>query len=182
MDKINPNNPLFDKLKALDYKGISSASWEHARVLHLLQVLNLKPVTNEIKQVSSDSLFTFDVFNELVSDFPVYLFAEALKSQPPIHRDDRSVHPLWFKSFKTLPFVKLYTERLKTMRVKIKRPVGMVFPRKGFQQGMILHNGDHEKFVPLNSSCHLYKAEDGNTMVVQPFTGFLEHVRTFFKE
>lgn len=172
----NPNNPLLAKLQSIDVNSVTNASWEHARITHLIQVMGFKTLASELKKVSAGSLFKFDDFNDSCSDFPMVLFAYTLNGNPPIHRDNRSVHPMWFKSFTGLPLVKVYLERLK--QFSKRKPVGMVFPRKGFQQGMILHNGDHDKFVPTGSGCHLYKAEDGTTMVVQPFTGFLNHLRS----
>jgi hypothetical protein len=172
----NPNNPLLAKFQSIDAHSVTSAAWEHARIMHLIQVTGYKTLLSELKQIAATSTYTFDDFNQVCNDFPFVLFADTFKGQPPIHRDNRSVHPMWFKSFTVLPLVKKYLEKHKSFSGK--KPVGMVFPRKGFQQGLILHNGDPDKFVPSGSGCHLYKAEDGSTMVVQSFTGFLNHLRS----
>jgi len=173
----HPNNPLLSKFQAIDSKEVTKASWEHSRVMHIVQVMGYKNLVSDLKRVSQGSLFTLGDFVQVCDDFPVYLFAETLKGSPPIHRDNRSVHPIWFKSFTSVPFVKVYIERSKTFPTD--RPVGMLFPRRGFQQGMIIHDGDPERFLPPGSSCHLYRGDGGTTMIVQPFTGFLNHLKTF---
>ena len=97
-----------------------------------------------------------------------------------LHRDPRAIHPMWFKSFLSLPFVKLYEERLEELYdAKQKKPFGMVFPRKGFAQGLILHNGNWDLFVPNQSSCHIFKGskKKSMTLLVQPYSSFIDHVR-----
>ena len=58
-----------------------------------------------------------------------------------------------------------------------RRPLGMIFPRKGFREGLIVHSGDWEAFSADNSSCHLFKGKGGFTLLVQPYAAFLDHVR-----
>ena len=54
---------------------------------------------------------------------------------------------------------------------------GLVFPRRGFREGLIAHNGDWSAFVPAGVGAHLFKLSESETLVVQPYSAFLSHVR-----
>ena len=106
----------------------------------------------------------------------------ALSDDPPIFRDKKSVHPNWFKSFRTIPFVRKFEERLEEYldNSDNSKPFGMIFPRKGFANGMIIHTGDWNVYVGCSSGCHLYKGSDtlGINYVVQPYRWFIRNMLT----
>jgi hypothetical protein len=178
MTQGNPNHPLLAKINPYASAEAVKSSWEHSRILHLLQVMQLTHLKPQIKNITATDLFTFDAFLQVCSAFPMHLFFDTLSDQIPIHRDNKSVHPMWFKSFTALPVIKKYTEKIKQCSWDFNCcPVGLVFPRKGFQQGLIVHNGSFEKYVPESSGCHIYKQEGGSTLIVQSFTGFLSNLK-----
>lgn len=179
----NPNNPLLAKINRFESAETTRANWEHARITHMLQVLRLPSVKSRLQRAEGNRTFSFEAFYAECPKFPMHLFFDNLPGSIPIHRDNKSVHPMWFKSFMSLPVVKLYKEKLSLCPWSGEdRPVGLVFPRKGFQQGLIVHNGSFDRFVSDGSGCHVYRQEGGSTLIVQAFTGFLSHLETFFEE
>ena len=179
MDRVNPLNPLLGKIEKFEQSDSHVRQWESGRVEWTMRRLKLEQQRKEILFATPGGQYTFEAFNQAV-DFPMYLFAEPMAGLSPIHRDPRAIHPMWFKSFRGLPFVKLYEERFEELiNTQKHRPIGMVFPRKGFSQGLVLHNGDWDLFVPPQASCHVLKGGKKHSMnlVVQPYTGFIDHVR-----
>lgn len=177
MDKINPLNPLLSKIAKFEQVDTHGKQWESNRVEWTLRRLKLEKKRKEILELGP--YYSFEAYNQVVN-FPMYLFAEPLLNVPPIHRDPRTIHPFWFKAFRGLPFVERYEEQLEPLLAKYPdRPVGMVFPRKGFLQGLLIHNGDWELFAPLQASCHIFKSGKKREMnlIVQPYSGFIDHVR-----
>jgi hypothetical protein len=178
-ENINPLNPLLGKIEKFEQSDQQIRQWESSRVEWTLRRLKFEAQRKEILSDSYDGRYTFEAFNRVAS-FPMELCGESLKDEPPIHRDPRAIHPLWFKAFVGLPFVRHYEERFTTFVEKNpERPLGMVFPRKGFSQGLILHNGDWDLFVPPQSSCHIFNVGKKHSMnlIVQPYMGFIDHVR-----
>jgi len=177
--KVNPTNPLLGQIEKYEQSDVQIRQWESARVEWTLRRLKLDFQRKQILSEAMDGRYTFEAFNRVL-DFPMEMCGENLKDEPPIHRDQRSIHPLWFKAFIGLPFVRCYEERFTVFAEKNPdRALGMVFPRKGFSQGLILHNGDWDLFVPPQSSCHLFKGGKKHAMnlIVQPYMGFIDHVR-----
>jgi len=177
--QVNPLNPLLGQIERYEQSDIQLRQWESSRVEWTLRRMKLDSRRKEILSESPDGRYTFEAFNQTIT-FPMELFGESLKDEQPIHRDVRAIHPLWFKAFVGLPFVKYYEDRFSTfVETDPGRPLGMVFPRKGFSQGLILHNGDWDLFVPPHSSCHIFKGGQKHVMnlIVQPYMGFIDHVR-----
>lgn len=179
-DHVNPLNPLLGKIERFENADSSIRQFESTRVEWTLRRLKLEAQRREIKEQAVDGFFTFEAFNRVV-DFPIHLVSESLKGEPPIHRDQRSTHPMWFKGFLKLPFVQKFEELFEAYHARNPegKPLGMVFPRKGFSQGLVIHNGDWNLYVPPKSSCHLYQGGSKNSMslIVQPYMGLVDHVR-----
>lgn len=171
---INPLNPLLGKIEKYNQQDCAAKQWESKRVEWTLTRLGLAKQKKEILYASEDKLYSFKAFNTL--GFPMELCADAMTGHMPIHKDPKSIHPAWFKSFANLHFAKLFNEALDEFVEKKTKPMGMIFPRKGFSQGLIMHNGDWETFLPPHSSCHLFRGDKMN-FVVQPYTDFIDHVR-----
>lgn len=180
MDNVNPLNPLLGKIEKFQQADNQVRQWESSRVEWTLRRLKLESQRKEILAAAIGGQYTFSEFHRVVSDFPMHLTAEPLINAKPLHRDPRAIHPMWFKSFRNLPIVKQYEERFEELyRTFQGKPFGMIFPRKGFAQGLILHNGDWDLFVPTQSSCHIFKGgkKHAMTLLVQPYSGFIDHVR-----
>lgn len=171
---VNPFNPLLGKIEKFKQQDSHAKQWESKRVEWTLRRLGLEKQRKEIIFASEDKLYNFDAFNKL--GFPVHLHAYPMISETPIHRDPKAIHPLWFKSFLKLKFVSGFEEFFDNFSDKKTKPMGIVFPRKGFAQGLIMHNGDWELFVPPQSSCHIFKGDKMN-LVVQGYSDFIDHVR-----
>jgi len=175
------------------WKADTENKFESSHVHHTFQRLKLdveeRALRKELKEQDLE-LLTFRAFNSRFPTFPIALSCSrnmaytdrkgnVVAARGPLHTLAEAVHPQWFKKFMSLPFMYAYREIWDSMVTeRAFRPLGMVFPRKGFQQGLIVHNGDVEKFVPAGSSCHLYVGGGDKKMslVVQPFTGLLDHI------
>lgn len=180
MSGINPLNPLLGKIEKFEESEAQSSKWESARVEWTLRRLKLDSQRKEIvAELGFLGHFTFKSFSQAVPGFPMDLAANSRIGELPLHRDSRAVHPAWFKAFLGLPIVKEFEVKFDEETSEKEKPFGMVFPRKGFLQGLILHNGDWETFVPPRSSCHLFRGGKKRSMnlVVQPYQGFIDHLR-----
>lgn len=180
MTNINPLNPLLGKIERYEQADSQLKQWESARVEWTLRRLKLEAQRKELFATAVGGQYTFAEFHRLVPGFPLVLFAEALRDERPIHRDPRTIHPMWFKAFRGLPFVQRYEERFEELYPSLQgSPLGMIFPRKGFAQGLVLHNGDWEQFVAPCSSCHIFKGGKKRkmTLLVQPYSGLVDHIR-----
>jgi hypothetical protein len=183
-DSSHPLSPLTSKLDVPHYDDtdVRAIKWETARVTYTINRLKLGAHIAGQLRSSGSSNMTFEAFNERFPSFPVILTGTSLPGVTAIHRNTSAVHPMWFKSFCNLPFVKFYEDELQRYGTETSdtggRPLGMVFPRKGFRDGLIVHNGDWQTFSPSNSSCHLFKGKNRHsTLLVQPYAAFLDHVR-----
>jgi hypothetical protein len=181
-DKLHPLSPL--SIPDYDDSTVQLGKWEAARVEYAVKKLKLgRHVSAELRAHSSGSHISFNEFNNRFPTFPLLLSASSLPGEKAIHRDPKGVHPMWFKSFKGLSFIKFYEEELERYKSDVfgdhSRVLGMVFPRKGFVHGLVVHNGDWQTFLPHNAGCHLYQGGTGKsvTLVVQPFTALLDHIR-----
>lgn len=152
---------------------------------------------------------TFDLFEGRFPDFPFRFFAHRLVGVPlatsetamiddqgrpqdeydeegvrrtpynyQIHRDALSAEPARFKNFTRVPFVVAYLQRLEELGDDI-RPTGMVFPRKGFAQGMVIHNDEDERYWS-EGLCQVYKGQvlgENTRLYVQPFRHLIAELR-----
>ena len=114
--RFNPFNRLrfFNDVDAENYKLFL---WEHDRVDFVLRRLKLdrfKPILiSRMKKATDDQRLTFANFNELFEDFPLILTCDKLSHLPkPLHMLQSATFPNWFKSFKTVPVVKAFEEKL----------------------------------------------------------------------
>jgi hypothetical protein len=163
-----------------------AARWEHARVEFILKHLGLvqhkKAFKNFVREKKNDGLFTCELFLAAFPAFPLLLGTSTLPMiHEPLHRCEKAFHPEWFRNFMKLPFMEAYSELHDKYGDRTESAaVGLVFPRKGFPQGLLVHNGDLATFVPPNSSAHTYYGSGpvGMTITVQPFVGWLTKVKS----
>ncbi len=200
-DKTNP----FAVLKSQSPDAIQAEMdrrWEHARVRYTLTRLGLAKYNSQMSRKVSDrpeeAYLTFELFDEFFPSFPMILSTDRLSTvevqktgskeldetakvdAPPLHQNLKAVHPRWFKSFLALPFIPPYEEIFNKRGSGTKlRPVGLVFPRKGFPQGLVVHNGDVYDFVSQKSGCHYYLGGGKKPMnlVVQSYQSLLDQIR-----
>jgi hypothetical protein len=184
----NPFNAMNDRSTEFVAKEQQEA-FEDTKVRHVMDRVGLveekKRLLRYVRRRYEAERLTFRVFNEVFSTFPVYLSCNRLGNVEPLHKNPKAILPIWFKTFLHLPFMEAYEAAYDAWPAK-DRPFGMVFPRNGFKQGLIVHNGDLHQFVPPNASCHVYlggsdkkrrkKQHHQIMLVVQPFTAFLDHI------
>ena len=183
-DSNHPLSPLNVNIDVPHYDDTDrqAIKWETARVTATVARLKLDPrIVHQLRHTGSTEM-TFGDFNDRFPNFPVILTGSSLPGVPALHRHAGAVHPMWFKSFRNLPFIKFYEDELQRYGAEAfdaaGRPLGMVFPRKGFRDGLIVHNGDWQTFSSCNSSCHLFRGKNcSSTLLVQPYAAFLDHVR-----
>jgi hypothetical protein len=125
--------------------------FEEGRVKFVLNRCKLLDHKRELLRARARELgqfgrLTFDLFNERFRDFPILLGSHTLGGIK-LHQDQRSVLPNWFTNFPKLPFVEAYREfYVARHELANGRPLGVVFPRHGFRQGMIIHNGGLDEY------------------------------------
>jgi hypothetical protein len=84
---------------------------------------------------------SFGIFREEYPTYPVLLQCSRLEGLR-LHTDPKSILPVWFKNFESLPFVPPFVafhDSIVAVEKLGGRGVGLVFPRKGFQQGLVVH-------------------------------------------
>ena len=157
------------------------SAWEHARVQFVIKHFRLQRHRHELLEeapiLHGARHLTFDGFAQHFPTFPIRLVTENLGGQKPLHRDQKAVLPYWFKSFTELPFMPPYEEAL-TRHMAFGRPVGMIFLRSGFKQGLVIHNGG-ENYLPEKTSCFLHRYKLHNklwTLHVMPFHILLKQI------
>ena len=119
--------------------------YEASRVEFLLNRCNMGRWRSRLYSAAEETLghrvLRLSVFNDFFPDFPIVLGASRLDGVK-LHTDKRSLLPALFRDFESAPFVAAYEEFFEANIDKAQgRAVGLVFPRKGLKQGLIMHNG-----------------------------------------
>lgn len=170
--RINPLNPLFRVAEKLAQREEIAQGKEAALVSWTMKRLGLQSAIKRLTE--SSGLLTFAAFN-CEFDFPVDLFWLDQSDALPLHRDSKSVHPVWFKSFPKLPVVKnflaLYDVR------QSKKPMAMIFPRKGLARGLVIHNAGVERFTSPGVGYHACSGfgKKDMTLVVQSYASLVDY-------
>lgn len=159
---------------------------EHAKVTYVLATLHLSQYKHVMMDLAENETgrrrLTFDCFNQVIHDFPSTLrshnFAELKK---PMHLVQEAILPNLFRHFAKAPFVKKYNEMKEEYRTSNK-PFGLLFPRKGLQQGLVIHNGYQGDFVPAGASCFVWQpTRDDTPLIVQDLLMFLWQINETWK-
>lgn len=88
-----------------------------------------------------DPFLTFALFNDTFPSYPLMLGSTRLEGKE-LHKEKNAVFPRWLTTFRGLPFVDPYHEFLESLGAHAElASAGLVFPRKGFRQGLIIYNG-----------------------------------------
>ena len=186
MNQNRPTNPLnfanFGNSEHL--REELAAGREHTLVGWVLKRIKQghkqREMLSKAEEELGRTLLTFDMFNDAFPTFPIRLHFNGLcQLNPPLYKNPKSLFPCWFRDFKHLPIIHPYSALFAmTGHINgVSKPLGMIFPRKGFQQGMILHNGgEYPRFVPTKSTCMIYHGSHGVDLTVQPFLSFIDHI------
>ena len=192
MKSQNPFSHILKNKDPGDIKRAEDASWEHERVRHLMKKLGMskeeeRKLSKECENFCGDPLLRFDVFRSQYPTFPFLLSANRLRrmqlphidKETPnnyqVHADPACFEPARYKQFERVPFVVAFHE----LQEQVDDPhqtIGVVFPRKGLRQGMVIHNDLSEQYW-LNGSSWVYKAKDGSKLFVQPFEALIMGIR-----
>jgi hypothetical protein len=162
-------------------RAMDESRWEEAVVKHTLQRLGIDAnVRRKMAEIwhREKGIFAlkFSVFNDMFSTFP-YLFGTTRLDGKHVHQDPKATEPSRFKKFAQVSFVEAYREFYQDVYNEADlRKVGMIFPRKGFKYGMVIHNDDTETFWS-SGLCWVYKAKQGDRLYVQPFSSLLENIK-----
>ena len=190
MEPANPfkNNP-FNLLRATSQDAVAlqaSAAYEHQAVLRTLKLTGLEPYRRDLLRAAAqhfgEARLTFLQFHAAFPDFPLRLACNNMKHLPkPLHLLQEAIFPVWLKAFSQLPIIKPYEAFFDSVEIEEQghRPIGLIFYRRGFPDGLILHNGDPFKFVPPRAGCVLYRGAGGKkamNLVVQRYSGLLQQL------
>lgn len=180
-------NP-FNRIKSRDqdtFRREQECRWEGERVAATLNRLHLGQQAKVLRQRAVELIgtaqLTFRIFNYVYPTFPITLGCSRLSHLPkPLHLLQEAIFPAWFKNFRNLPIIDPFEEFYEGLGdERTLRPVGMIFPRNGFKQGLIVHTGSPDQFVPPRSGYFCYHGGDRKhplDLVVQPYIGLLDHI------
>jgi hypothetical protein len=118
-------------------------AYESSRVTFLLKQTGRGPLEPALRRQHVDQFgspaLTFAGFAERFPEFPVLLGA-AWRPGVPLHEDPKATLPVWFRDFPKLPFMPAFYELVARTRASARgRAAGLIFPRKGFDQGLVVH-------------------------------------------
>jgi len=132
----------------------------------------------------------FAAFHERYPTFPFYFgthtlcglavpwTAGAVGGRTPynyhVHRDPYSTEPARYKKFEWVPFVIAYRQFYNSASAAASgRSIGLIFPRRGMVDGMIIHNDESEQFW-TSGLCQVYKdPKTEKRLYVQPFAALI---------
>lgn len=173
-------------------RNMELAQFEASRLKALMQRMKLADhlgaVFLQAEQMTGVRELRFAAFNELFPTFPFRIGCHTLRGLPLpygdkktpmdywVHRDNQSVEPARFKKFNWVPFKIAYDQLVQQMANPADlRKIALVFPRKGFTDGMVIHNDESENYWHTGL-CWVYKQADGSRLYVQPFTALIEAI------
>ena len=123
--------------------------------------------------IGDEGQLTFVLQRECVK-LPIWLGASTLpRLGCPLHLSNRAVFPLWLGKFDKLPILPPFMALCREADPDI--PVGLIFPRKGFQQGLILHSGGQD-YIASRGSAIVWR-DNGRELIVQSLATFVAHLK-----
>lgn len=134
-----------------DYSRRNEERFEVAKVNLLLTKFHLPATTRrELESVHYEAtgrrLLRLRLFNEMFPSFPLFL-GTSLLDGAKLHVDPKAILPRWFDAFESLPFFKKYEDFYEQVAdLAGNRSIGLIFPRKGFAKGLIIHNASPTDF------------------------------------
>ena len=159
--KPNPFSEM-NKDHAGELTARESTAWESTRVRHLLNKLGAAHLTARLQLAergrTGTSDLTFNAVGDVLPNFPFLLRASTLRgievpyddgktsTSYAVDRDWRSTEPSRFKDFRNVPFVVEFFRQFEAIPPDETRACGLVFPRRGFVHGLVIHDDDSEIF------------------------------------
>ena len=169
--------------------------FEHERVRFVLRRFKLDSFGHELLTMGGESKanqwLRFSAFNSMFPSFPFVLGIHRLRNLPlpgsakttssdySVHTDPNCVEPARFRKFTWCPFVVAYDELYETLAENVASAglhLGLVFPRSGLKEGMVIHNDASEHFW-TRGLCWVYKDEAlDRKLYVQPFSDLIDAI------
>lgn len=155
-DKEHP----FEKVtRSSDYAArmtaLADVAFEEGKVTYLLKAfkLHVRNASRVLREAQENATgtpnLTLSAFNSVFPSFPMYLGASRLGGIQ-LHLENSAMIPAMFKTFGATPFVSAFDAFYEVSEDRSGgRPVGMVFPRKGFKNGLIIYATDDLKVLPF---------------------------------
>lgn len=172
---------LFDDLGRSSREQQEQAAelnFEAGRVKYLMGVCGFKPRDLNQVRAAAGGRLSFPAFHAEFPDFPYLLRASRLDGVK-LHEDQKAILPRWFDRFLGLPFMPVFEDVLaEVWDTRNGRGVGLVFPRKGFAQGLVVHSA--AALAGWSSGpCFAYKADGVRIpcdLYVRPFSALVKEL------
>ena len=140
------HDELFARLRRLGDGGADALNmaqaYERARVKYLMTRCGMSSRLRALRSLHAERFgspgLSFELFAELFPGCPVAFAADRLDGLQ-LHRDPGSALPAWFSRFSDLPFIAPFEKHLERLGGRGDRAAALVFPRKGFAQGLVIH-------------------------------------------
>jgi hypothetical protein len=177
----DPFGDLHKNRSREDVLATAEARWEEAVVRHTLSQFSLgsdvrRKLAMRWKEERGIAALKFSVFNDTFPDFP-FLLGTTRLGEKAVHKDPKATEPSRFKVFRCVPFVEAYRDFYQqNYHPHGLRKLGLVFPRRGFKYGMIIHNDNSETYWS-SGLCWVYKSKHGDKLYVQPFSQLLKSIK-----
>lgn len=149
-EKVGRSSSYQDRMGAR-----SDVTFEEGRLEFLLKTfkLNVPPVKRDLRKRTEERTghpdLSFASFGELYESFPIVLGASRLKGVQ-LHLTASAMVPAMFKAFGATPFVAAFDDFFERTAPRADgKPVGLIFPRKGFKQGMVVYAADDPQALSL---------------------------------
>lgn len=133
----------------------AGVAFEEGKVNYLLSVfkLNARKVGGQLRDREDTERgrpdLTLRAFNDTYPTFPLVMGASRLGGVQ-LHLEKRAMLPALFKEFGQAPFVTAYETFYEANAGRANgRKLGLIFPRKGFKNGLIIYAADGLADIPL---------------------------------
>ncbi len=163
----------------------ASESFEDGKVNYVLGVFKIRHHAPALRKIAERQTgkpdLTFRAFDEGHPSFPIVLGASRLGGVQ-LHLDQKAMIPALFKAFGSAPFVTEFEQFYETAVARAcGRPVGLIFPRKGFRNGMVVYATDDPQVIPFSEreTCLTYAGgskKDRHWLIVRSFQKMMEAV------
>ena len=173
------------------------AKFEEARVRFVLREFKLTAVIPSLLRdqalVAGRPTLTFSAFADRFPSFPFLFGTSVLRlvevpwsrgavggrtsADYVVHRDPYSTEPARYSKFGWVPFVIAYANFYESMAAEANgRRIGLIYPRTGLRDGMVIHNDESEQFW-TSGLVQVYKDPDTQTrLYVQPFSALIKSI------
>lgn len=158
----------------------AALSYEARRVEYLLRRGGMMPqVGRKLRRIHEaehgHQALRFTTFNAEYPSYPVLLGTANLTG---LHIDPTCFLPNLFRKFADAPFVRAYDDFFELMASLAQgRAIGLVFPRKGIPQGLIIHNGvDLPQRVFRGLVLHYQSKKSAHQLFIQPYQSVVEQI------